>query len=279
MTPVTHMPRPRGRPPIGKAAQTSSVQALDRALGLLEILADNDGLSLTELAQRAEMAPSTAHRLLTTLQARRFVDLDREHTHWFIGVRAFQVGNGFVRNRKLITLGRVIMRALMEKCGETVNLGIVDEGEVVFVSQFESHAPMRAFFRPGRRGPIHASGIGKALMATWPKDIVLQIVQEKGLARFTDKTITKKQALLMQLGKIRKLGWSVDDEEHTLGMRCIAAPVYNDYGEAIAGISISGPTVRLPDKRVAELGPEVRAAADEITRSTGGDLPNRGDKG
>ena len=277
MTPLTSIPRARGRPPSGKTAQSTSVQALDRALGLLEILADNDGLTLTDLAQRAEMAPSTAHRLLTTLQSRRFVELDEEGGRWVVGVQAFQVGNGFVRNRKLITLGRSIMRRLMEQCGETVNLGIVDEGEVVFVSQFESHAPMRAFFRPGKRGPIHASGIGKALMSTWSKEQVHQVLKIKGLKQFTDKTITDQKALFSELKKVRERGWSVDDQEHTLGMRCIAAPIFNEYAEAAAGISISGPSVRLPDETILEFGPEVRRAADEISRSIGGDLSSGSD--
>ena len=271
MATLTTIPRARGRPPSGKVAQSTSVQALDRALGLLEILADNDGLTLTDLAQRAEMAPSTAHRLLTTLQNRRFVELDEERGRWVVGVQAFRVGNGFVRNRKLVTLGRNIMRGLMEQCGETVNLGIVDEGEVVFVSQFESHAPMRAFFRPGKRGPIHASGIGKALMSTWSKEQVHQVLKSKGLKQYTDNTITDQKALFSELRKVRERGWSVDDQEHTLGMRCVAAPIFNEYSEAAAGISISGPSVRLPDEVILEYGPEVRRAADEITRSIGGD--------
>ncbi|WP_282606397.1 HTH-type transcriptional regulator BhcR [Pelagibius sp. Alg239-R121] len=273
MAKATPLSRPRGRPPSGKTTQTSSVQALDRALGLLELLADEEGLTLSELAQRADMAPSTTHRLLSTLQGRHFVDLDEETSQWQIGVKTFQIGSTFARHRKLVTMGRGIMRALMETCEETVNLAIEDEGDVVFISQFESHSPMRAFFRPGHRGAIHASGIGKALMATWEEGAVRKLVRKKQLVGFTDKTHRDAGSLLADLERIRDRGWSVDDEEHTLGMRCIAAPIFNEYGEAIAGVSVSGPTIRIPDDRVDRIGPEVQHAADRITDSIGGIRP------
>ena len=266
--PARHRGRPRSAEP------GASVQALDRALSLLELLAEADGLTLTEVAQRAEMAPSTAHRLLTTLESRGFADQDREQGAWRIGVGAFRVGSAFLRNRKVVTLGRAVMRGLMEATEETVNLGIADGAEVVFISQFESHSPMRAFFRPGRRGPIHASGLGKAILAAQAEAEVKALFPERRLARFTDNTITSLKAFLAELVKIRERGWSLDDEEHTLGMRCIAAAIYDEYGEPIAGVSVSGPSVRIPDSRLDALGRAVAQAAAEITDSIGGRVPD-----
>ncbi|MDJ0942756.1 MAG: IclR family transcriptional regulator [Kiloniellales bacterium] len=265
--------RPRGRPRGSEPA--GSVQALDRALSLLELLADADGLTLTELAQKAEMAPSTAHRLLTTLEGRGFADHDREQGSWRIGVGAFRVGSAFLRNRKVVTMGRAVMRSLMEDTEETVNLGIADGAEVVFISQFESHSPMRAFFRPGRRGPIHASGLGKAILASCPDEEVRALFRDRELARFTGSTITSLQGFLEELAAIRQRGWSLDDQEHTLGMRCIAAAIHDEYGEPIAGVSVSGPSVRIPDDRLDALGRAVVAAAAEITESIGGRAPER----
>ena len=134
---------------------------------------------------------------------------------------------------------------------------------------------MRAFFRPGRRGPIHASGIGKAILSTRPDGDIERLLSPRPLACFTEKTRDSLSKLMADLATIRTRGWSIDDEEHTLGMRCLAAPIFNEYGEAIAGISISGPAVRLPDATLAELGPAVRAAADDLTRAMGGRLPTR----
>jgi IclR family acetate operon transcriptional repressor len=266
--------RPRGRPPSVKAAQaTSSVQSLDRALALLELIADEDGLTLTELAQRAGVPPSTAHRILSTLEARDYVHHEEERGLWLIGVKAFEVGSSFLRNRKLATTGRAIMRKLMDECGESVNLAIEDDGSIVFISQIESHHSIRAFHRPGSRGAVHASGVGKALLSTLSSVEVRRVLHKTGLEKFTDKTLVDPDKLFTELEATRMRGWAIDDEERTPGMRCIAAPIYNEHGEAFAGLSVSGPIVRISDERIGELGPMVKRAAEEITQSIGGHPP------
>lgn len=263
--------RPRGRPPSLKTAQAAaSVQSLDRALALLELIAEEDGLTLTELAQRAGIPPSTAHRILGTLQAHDYVRHDDERGLWQIGVRAFEVGSSFLRSRKLAETGRTIMRELMEECGETVNLAIEDGGSIVFISQVESHHAIRAFHRPGSRGAIHASGVGKALLMLLPDEEVRRILHKTGLERFTEKTLVEPDRLFEDLSAAQARGWAIDDEERTPGMRCVAAPIYNEYGEAFAGLSVSGPTVRLTDERLGELGPMVKRAAEAVTKSIGG---------
>lgn len=263
--------RPRGRPRLAQEIQgANTVQALDRALSLLKLVANADGLSLTEISQRIGMAPSTAHRLLTTLEQNGFVEILPQSGEWVVGVEAFRTGTAFLRRTKIANLGRQVMRDLMEACGETVNLGIADGDDIVFIAQVETHETIRAFFRPGTRSSLHASGIGKALMAQMPDGRVRRLLQRRGLPSFTPKTITSSKALYDELKRIRGRGWAVDDEERTLGMRCVAAPIFNEYGEAIAGLSISGPAVRLPETRIGELGPQVARAADAITKSIGG---------
>ncbi len=255
------------------AAQGGQVQSLDRAISILERLAESDGMSLTDLSQSVGLAPSTTHRLLTTLQQRRFADFDDEYGVWVVGVGAFNVGNAFLRSRKIISLGRPVMRRLMEEVGETINLAVEDKGELVYVTQFESHAPMRAFFRPGRRAPMHSSAIGKAMLAEMDENALRDFLQKRGMQRFTDHTIVDPAVLREQLRQIRQRGWGIDDEEHTVGMRCVAATVHNEHGEVIAGISISGPSVRVTQGRLGELGAKVVAAAEKITEQIGGIVP------
>ncbi len=255
------------------AAQGGQVQSLGRALSILERLADADGMTLTDLAQSVGLAPSTTHRLLTTLQQRRFADFDEEYGVWVIGVGAFNVGNAFLRNRRIVTLGRPVMRRLMEDVGETVNLAVEDQSELVYVTQFESHAPMRAFFRPGRRAPMHASAVGKAMLAEMDDAKVTDYLHRKGMPRFTDKTIVDPAALRAELQQVRERGWAVDDEEHTVGMRCVASTIHNEHGEVIAGVSVSGPSVRVTETRLGELGARVVQAANEITEQIGGVVP------
>ncbi len=273
----TMIKRTRGRPrtaPGEKPLQT--VQTLDRAFALLGALARADEATLTELALAAGMAPSTAHRLLMTMQRHGFVDFDETTQNWMIGVEAFRIGSSFVRRTSIVEAGRPIMRALMEATGETANMAIADAGDVVFVSQVETPQAIRAFFRQGTRGPMHASGIGKALLAQMDREDVERILQKKGLRAYTPNTITSSSALFADLERTRRRGWSIDDEERNIGMRCLAAPIFNEYGEAIAGISISGPTVRMSDETLGEFGPLVKRAAARVTEAIGGKPPARG---
>ena len=266
-TPKRSRGRPRSTTP---DASKSTVQALDRGLMLLVALAKEDKATLTELALRIGMPASSAHRLLVTLQKHGFVELDEATQEWMVGVEAFRIGSSFSQRTNLVEAGRDIMRRLMEETGETANLAIADDGDVVFMSQVEAHNPIRAFFGPGTRGPMHASGIGKALLADLSRSDVERILQKKGLPEFTPKTLTSSEALFSDLASTSQRGWSLDDEERYSGMRCVAAAVYNAFGEAIAGISVSGPAVRFPDAVVSELGPKVRRAADEVTQAIGG---------
>lgn len=266
----------RGRPRSLKAAVVGgAVQALDRGLTLLEILAEEDGLTLSELSRRSGVSASTVHRILLTLESRAYVQHDMERGLWLVGVGAFKTGSAFLRNRRVASMGRAAMHALMEATGETVNLGIEDDGEVVFISQIESHDTLRAFFRAGSRGAMHASGVGKALLAEFPEHRVRQICAVRRLERFTEHTITDLGELLSELAQGRRNGWALDDEERSLGMRCVAAPIFNEHAEAIAGVSVSGPAVRVTPRKLDDYGPMVRRAADEITRSIGGRLPKR----
>lgn len=254
-------------PPLG-----GPVQALERGLNLLAIIADADGLSLTSLAQRAGIAPSTAHRILATLKAGDFVYCDPQGGY-LIGVQAFRIGSAFLRNRKLADVGRSIMRRLMQDAGETVNLGIEDDGYVVFISQNESHQSVRAFHRPGSRSPLHASSIGKAIMAALSDDEAVERLHRSGMPKFTARTIVDPQTLLADLAQVRKRGWAIDDEERAEGLRCVGAAIYNEHGEVLGAISVSGPKVRMPDERLGELGPMVKRAAAAITHRIGGKMP------
>jgi IclR family acetate operon transcriptional repressor len=265
--------RSRGRPrAFNPAPEQTTVQALDRALAILKVLAEGEGMSLTELAEASGQAPATVYRVLSTFEAHGFVEFRAAAQLWFIGQEAFRIGSAFLGRTSLVEQARTVMHELMASTGETANLAIADGGQVVFISQVETHEPIRAFFRPGTRGPIHASGIGKALLAYHPAEAIERIVREQGLPAFTPQTITDRARLVAELAEIRARGWAMDDEERTEGMRCIAAPIFNEFREATAGVSISGPTVRMA-RAGADLGDRVRAAADRITRAIGGTAP------
>ena len=237
---------------------------------MLKTVAGGGGLSLTEIAERADQSPSTAYRLLLTLQKHDMVEFDEQAQLWHTGIEAFRIGSSFLGRTRLVEQARPVMQRLLAATGETANLAIIDRDEVVFISQVETHEPIRAFFRPGTRGPVHASGIGKALLAFLPEDKAAGLIDRRRLEAFTPGTITDPDRLREELRRTRERGWSVDDEERTLGMRCIASPIFDQFGEAIAGVSLSGPTVRVGPERDEEFGRLVSAAAAEITRAIGG---------
>jgi len=266
--------RARGRPRSLPADQPgNTVQALERGLMLLLALAKQGSATLSDLALRIDMPPSSAHRVLATLQKHGFVDFDEVKQEWAIGIEVFNIGSSYLGRTNLVEAAQKVMRPLMRETGETANLAIPDGGDVVFISQIETANPIRAFFSPGTRSHMHASGTGKALLADLSAQELEKILHNKGLPEFTPKTLTTAEALFADLEEIRKRGWSFDDEERYAGMRCVAAAIYNSFGQAIAGVSVSGPAVRFEEATVSELGPKVMAAAAQITTMIGGKAP------
>lgn len=264
-------PRRRGRPAIHVASAGGRVQSLARALALLEEVARIErGAALGDLAARVGLAPSTAHRLLKSLEAARFVTHDSERGLWFVGVKAFNVGAAFLGARDVVALARPAMRALMEESGESVNLAALEDGEIIFLAQVECRQMMRALSRPGGTAPLHASGVGKALLAALPDDEAARLVGGGPFARFTPGTIVAPAKLAAEHAATRRRGYAVDDEEFAPGLRCVAAAIWDGAGRPVAALSLSGPSARITDGRIDQLGRLVCDRAMAITQAIGG---------
>ncbi|WP_027233842.1 HTH-type transcriptional regulator BhcR [Leisingera caerulea] len=263
-------PRRKGRPKsFDSASQPPTIQSLDRALDVLDALAGASGMTLTELSTALDQSAATMYRVLATLEARQIVEMEPQSQTWHIGAMAFRLGSAFLRRSSVIERARPVMRELMEATGETSNLGIERGGDVMFVSQVETHESIRAFFPPGTTSPMHASGIGKALLSCFGEDQLTRFLRGRTLEQFTDKTLTSADTLREDLAQIRSRGWSFDDEEKAPGMRCVAAPVFGMQGEVLAGISVSGPAARMPDARINDIGALVRGAAEKLSYGLG----------
>ena len=272
---LSNPPPRRGRTPAKPGAVTVQVQSLTRGLSLLEALARAEGgLTLTDLAQRVQLAPSTAHRLLATLEKMGYVYQGGELGRWYIGLQAFTVGSSFLANRDFVAQSHPYMRRLMEQSGETANLGILDGTDAVFIDQVQCREMMRTIVKLGSRVPLHASGVGKAIFAALPDEQIDAILKVKGLPRITANTITSPETMWASIRVIRQRGWSFDDEEHALATRCVAAPIYNEHAEVLGAISLAGPSSRLPDERIKQLGALVAHTAEELTRRLGGHSPH-----
>jgi IclR family acetate operon transcriptional repressor len=216
---------------------------------------------------------ATVFRALATLQARGMVEVEEPGQLWHIGGGAFRIGSAFLRRTKVVERARGPMEALMRDTGETANLGVEVGDEVLFLAQVETHEAIRAFFPPGTKGPMHVSGIGKALLAWSSPEKLAGIVARRGLARFTELSLITVDALKADLAITRARGFAIDDQERAPGMRCIAAPIFNAYAEPVAGLSVSGPAFRVALQNADRIGRLVRNAADRVTEATGGMQP------
>ena len=268
-------PTKRGSATGKAAAVTAQVQSLTRGLSILERLAEAEGgLTLTDVGQRVQLPPSTVHRLLATLEKMGYVYQAGELGRWYVGVQAYAVGSSFLSSRDFIAQSHPYMRRLMDQSGETVNLAILDGTEAVFVDQVQCREMMRTIVKLGSRAPLHASGVGKAMFASLPDDQIDAILKVRGLPRITGNTITTPETMWASIRVIRQRGWSFDDEEHAPGTRCVAAPIYDEHAETLGAISLAGPSSRLPDERIRQLGPLVAHTAEELTHRLGGKWPH-----
>jgi IclR family acetate operon transcriptional repressor len=250
------------------------VQSVDRALQIIETLAEDDeGYRLSDLAVRTGLSTSTAHRLLTTLEKRRFVQFDRTESKWHVGAQSFAVGATFTRRRNFVAQAMPYLRKLRDQTRETANLAVVDDEFIVVLTRVESREIMRSLTKVGGRVAMVASGVGKAVLATYSDEDVSVIIRHHGMPRLTEKSIVRPRDLFRELEAIRRHGYAVDDEEACMGLRCIAAVVYNDCSEPLAAISVSGMTSRLTDDRLPALGQILRETATGLTAALGGVTP------
>lgn len=267
--------RARGRPKaFHDKSEQNTVQSLDRALMVLKHLSEQSGIALSDLAKETDQSPATLYRILTTFQLHAITEFDETEQLWHIGAGAYRVGTSYLRRTSVLERSRPVMRQLMQDTGETANLGVEQADMVLFVNQVETNESIRAFFPPGTQSKMHASGIGKALLAYFPPERLDQWFLQQRLTRYTDATITDPDALRAELALIRETGISFDNEEKNIGMRCIASPVFNGFGEPVAGLSVSGPSSRMTDDTIETIGSHVKAAAAKVTDAIGGQTPS-----
>ncbi len=268
-------PPSRGRTAGKPGTPVGQVQSLTRGLSILEALAETEGgLTLTDLAHRVQLPASTAHRLLSTLQRMGYVYQAGDLGLWYVGLQAFTVGSTFLANRDFVAQSHSYMRRLMEQAGETANLAILDGTEAVFIAQVQCHEMMRTLVKLGSRVPLHASGVGKAIFAALPDEQIDAILKVIGLPRITENTIVVPETMWAALRVIRQRGYSFDDEEHARSTRCVAASIFDEHAEPLGAISLAGPSSRLSDERIRQLGPIVAHTAEELTKKLGGKWPH-----
>jgi IclR family acetate operon transcriptional repressor len=273
-TPEKPPRRKRGRPKSQfNDGPAETLQSVERALVVLKEVARLERTTLSDLSLSLSIPTATAHRVLKTLESQDFAAFDEETQDWMVGIEAYRTGAAFLNQSNLTQVGYRAMRGLMRMTGETANLAVHDKFEVVFIGQVETHNPIRAFFPPGSRSSMHASGAGKAILSAFAVEQVRKLLETAHPERFTEYTFADPAALIDELARTRARGWSFDREERYLGMSCIGSAIFDRNATPIAAVSISGPSTRFADDKVSEFGEAVALAAADITRQTGGRVP------
>ena len=239
------------------------VQSVDRALLLLEVLAQAGGrLPISELAQRSGLPLGTVHRLMASLGARGYVRQDRDR-RYALGTALLPLGTA--ATRLLSSWAVPFLAQLAEQCGETSNLAVLEDDHVVYVAQAPGRHRMRMFTEVGRRVLPHSTAVGKVLLAWQDDDSVHRVLTRLGLPGRTMSTITTPDAFRVELAAVRERGWAVDDEEEEPGVRCLAVPV-GPGPRAVLAVSVSAPASRLEPGQ-ADVVAALQQVADELARS------------
>jgi IclR family acetate operon transcriptional repressor len=256
--------------PQGSGPAASSVQSVDRALDLLEALAEAEGpRGVGELAQLTGLPQGTVHRLLRSLQGRGYVRhaADRKYA---LGTAAFRLGDA--AQRVLARTARPYLTSLVQRTGETANLSVLEDDDVVYVAQVPSPHTLRMFAEVGRHVPPHSTASGKVMLAALPDDRLTALLRRLPLTRLTEHTITDRAVLVAELARVREQGWATDDGEQERGVRCVAVPVGHD-AQVLAALSLSGPAERFDPASDHGLVQDMVRLAERFAEELSGGYP------
>lgn len=247
-----------------------SVQSVDRALKILEILEANpDGLGVTEMSHRLGVSKSTSYRLLMSLYNKGFVKQDEKTELYLLGLRLIQLGQSVSDHLDIREVAAPYLHNLSKSTGETAHLAVLEQNKIVYIDKIESLQTIRMFSNVGKTAPVHCTGVGKAIFAFQTDEKIKELIHDVGLKKYTDNTIVTEQEMLANIEDIREKGFSIDREEHELGITCAAAPIFNHKNQVVAGISVAGPVMRISEKKLQQITQHVVNVCHSISELLG----------
>jgi IclR family KDG regulon transcriptional repressor len=248
---------------------SESVRAVERALDILLCFSqDGPVLSLTQIAEQVGMHKSTVHRLLATLESRRFVHRDKATGLYRLGFRFIEMASLVLQNADLRRWAQPYLQHLSFECGETIDLAVLDSAHVIYLDVVESPQRVKIAAAVGQRLPAFCTASGKAFMAYLPDDEVRNIL-DKGLTKYTEHTLLSLADLYEDLRLTRERGFAISEQEFENDIHAVAAPILDASGYPVAVIAIVGPSYRLPRERMLGLGQSIRATTDAIAHDVG----------
>ena len=244
--------------------------AVDRAFDILELIGRSPrGVTNSELSRKLAIPKSSASYILRTMEGRGYLRLDRETGRYKLGFKLLLLGRGVLAGIDLKETAVPMLRQLAERTTLTANLAILDGVEVVYIEKVEAAGFIKMDTWVGRRLPAHATSVGKAILAHLPEEERQALFKKRQLERRTPATILSVAKLFRELDIIRRQGYSVDDEESSIGVRCIGAPIFGSAVKVEAAISVSGTTAQIDHTNLRRIAAQVRDTAAAISKQLG----------
>lgn len=228
--------------------------SVSKAIAIINLLAEQEEyLSLTQISTALGLSLSAVHHIISSLKMERFVEQDPSSKKYGIGLRLFEIGLSNNYYHLLAQKAGPFLEKMSAESGESSNLAVMIDGEIIYIAQKHSQSMMKTFVQLGKRSPVHCTGVGKVLISDLSKEAVEQVVERHGLKQYTANTITTFEGLWEELEKVKLNQYAIDQEEREDGVVCVAAPVYNRAQKITAAISISGPTSRIKAKDLSKI--------------------------
>ncbi|MGB6607368.1 MAG: IclR family transcriptional regulator [Atribacterota bacterium] len=253
-----------------KANPNYPIKVLDKTFSILEILLQHgSAINMTEISEKLGLYPSTTHRILDTLRHWGYVEQDPKSQKYRLGLKLLELGMAKLHQMDLAREATPYLKELVKQCNETVHLGVLEGGEVLYLAKEESSQTIRMISYVGKRAPLHCTSLGKVLLAYLSVEERKKILEEKVLSRLTENTITDKRELEKELDNVREQGFALDREENEKDVRCVAAPIKNYQGEVIAAVSISSPIFRIDKNKQNDLKKALIETSEKISTRLG----------
>ncbi len=249
------------------ATETSPATAVERALNILEAAAHRrDGLTNSEFSRKLGIPKSSASYILRTLERRGYLRRDAETGRYRLGLKILSLGGDAQANLDIADVALPFMRSLVEKIRMTSHLAVLDQGEAVYIEKVEAPGFFKVNTWVGRRMFLHSTSVGKCLLAWLPRHEVETLVKQQGLKKRTPKTITTMAKLLAELEHVKQSVYAVDDEENSVGARCLGAPIFDSMGNVTAALGASGTLTQMDEANMPRIIEAVKETARRISR-------------
>ena len=250
--------------PTGKGEKYFFIRSFAKGMNVLELLSDNEFLTVAQVARLMNINRASSHRFLSTLKELGYADKD-DSSRYFLTSKVIELGMKALDRFEIRKIARPFLQELSNQFNETINLGYFNGKAVLTIDKIDSTERLRMDAGIGGGEPAYCTSLGKAILAFLPDRQLDEYLQATELMPFTPNTVVSKDKLMEELKRIRENGYAIDDEELSIGLRCVGAPLFDHNGQARHAISLSGPSIRMGSKKIEEMRRELKKICQKLS--------------